>query len=123
MGRIFTYPYVKNIPSCSSSRLLSSITEQDVNNFFKYLRDSNASTKKEDCFCAFDGTTFSSYSDSLSDVEVSKGKQDQELKHFALASIYSSHEGRCAYYRLYRGNIPDIKTIDNFVEVAKGMNY
>jgi len=118
-----THPYNKNISSCSSSRLLSSITEQDINDFFKYLRDSNAPSKKEDCFCAFDGTTFSSYSDKLSEVEVSKGKQNPDLKHFALASIYSSHEARCAYYRLYRGNIPDIKTIDNFVEVAKSMNY
>jgi transposase len=59
----------------------------------------------------------------LSEVEVSKGKQDPELKHFGMAAVYSSREGRCAYYRLYRGNIPDIKTIDNFVDTAKAMGF
>jgi len=40
-----------------------------------------------------------------------------------MAAVYSSYEGRCGYYRLYRGNIPDIKTIDNFVDVSKAMGF
>jgi transposase len=117
------HPYGFDISSSESSAILASITAEHVNGFFKAIRDAGPTRSKEDHFCAFDGTAFSSYSNDLSEVEVSKGKQDPDLKHFAMAAVYSSHEGRCAYYRLYRGNIPDIKTIDNFVDVSKAMGF
>jgi len=117
------HPCGREISSSESSAILASITEEHVNEFFKILRKANPTRSKEDHFCAFDGTAFSSYSNDLSEVEVSKGKQDPDLKHFAMAAVYSSLEGRCAYYRIYRGNIPDSKTIDNFVDVAKAMGY
>jgi transposase len=40
-----------------------------------------------------------------------------------MAAVYSSTERRCVYYRVYRGNIPYINTIDNFVDGAKAMGY
>ncbi len=117
------HPYGGDIGSSESSAILASITAEHVHEFFKAIRNAGPPRSKEDHFCAFDGTAFSSYSDGLGEVEVSRGKQDPDLKHFAMAAVYSSNEGRCAYYRLYRGNIPDIKTIDNFVEVSKAMGY
>ncbi|HKM07031.1 MAG TPA: transposase [Sphaerochaeta sp.] len=117
------HPCGRDISSSESSAILASITEEHVNEFFKILRKANPTRSKEDHFCAFDGTAFSSYSNDLSEVEVSKGKQDPDLKHFAMAAVYSSLERRCVYYRIYRGNIPDSKTIDNFVDVAKAMGY
>ncbi len=117
------HPCGSDISSSESSAILASIQAEHVNGFFKAIRKTGPSRGGEDHFCAFDGSAFSSYSDDLSEVEVSKGKQDPELKHFGMAAVYSSREGRCAYYRLYRGNIPDIKTIDNFVDVAKAMGF
>ena len=117
------HPYGADISSSESSAILASIKAEHVQEFFKAIRNAGPSRSKEDHFCAFDGTAFSSYSNDLSEVEVSKGKQDPDLKHFAMAAVYSSKEGRCVYYRVYRGNIPDIKTIDHFVEVAKAMGY
>jgi transposase len=117
------HPCGCDISSSESSAILASITGEQVNAFFKAIRKTGPSGGGEDHFCAFDGTAFSSYSDDLSEVEVSKGKQDPELRHFGMAAVYSSREGRCAYYRLYRGNIPDITTIDNFVDVAKAMGF
>lgn len=117
------HPYGSDIGSSESSAVLASIKPEHVNGFFKAIRDAGPSRSKEDHFCAIDGTAFSSYSNNLSEVEVSRGKQDPDLRHFAMAAVYSSNEGRCAYYRLYRGNIPDIKTIDNFVDVTKAMGY
>ena len=117
------HPCGRDIGGAESSAILASITAEQVNGFFKAVRDTGPKRSKEDLFCAFDGTAFGSYSDGLSEVEVSQGKQDPDLRHFAMAAVYSSHEGRCAYYRLYRGNIPDIKTIDNFVDVSKAMGY
>ena len=117
------HPYGSDISSSESSTILASIKAEHVHEFFKKIRNSGPSRSKETHFCAFDGTAFSSYSKDLSEVEVSKGKQDPDLKHFAMAAVYSSTERRCVYYRVYRGNIPDIKTIDNFVDVAKAMGY
>ena len=117
------HPYGSDISSSESSAILASITAEHVQEFFKAIRQAGPSRSKEEHFCAFDGSAFSSYSNDLSEVEVSRGKQDPDLKHFAMAAVYSSKEGRCVYYRVYRGNIPDIKTIDHFVEVAKTMGY
>jgi len=117
------HPYGEDISSSESSSLLACITAEQVNEFFKAIRKTVPTRTKEDYFCAFDGTSFSSYSKGLSEVEVSRGKQDPDLQHFAMAAVYSSYEGRCVYYRLYRGNIPDIKTIDNFVDVSKAMGF
>jgi len=117
------HPCGGDIGSSESSAILASITEGHVNEFFKIIRTANPTRSREDHFCAFDGTAFSSYSNDLSEVEVSRGKQDPDLKHFAMAAVYSSKERRCAYYRVYRGSIPDSKTIDNFADVAKAMGY
>lgn len=117
------HPYGHDISGSESSAILASIQAEHVHEFFKAIRKPGTSARGHEYFCAFDGTAFSSYAGGLSEVEVSKGKQDPDLKHFAMASVCSSDEGRCAYYRLYRGNIPDIQTIDNFVDVTKAMGY
>lgn len=113
-----------DISSSDFSRLFASITEENVNTFFSNLNKKNPRVgKNESTYHSFDSTAISSYSDDLSDVEVSKGKQDPDLKHFAIAAVHSAVTNRCAYYRLYRGNIPDSKTIENFVSVTKEMGY
>ncbi len=117
------HPYGSDITSSESSAILASIKSEHVYEFFKAIRNSDPSRSNEYCFCAFDGTAFSSYSNDLSEVEMSKGKQDHNLKQFAITAVYSSTEKRCVYYRVYRGNIPDINTINNFVDVAKAMGY
>lgn len=114
-----------SISSTESSRIFASITEEDVNRFYKEFQTiaNRKSNKKEEYYYAFDSTAFSSYSQELSCVEVSKGKQDAELEHFALAAIHSTLTDGCFYHRIYRGNIPDIKTARDFVNVAKAMGY
>ncbi len=113
-----------DISSSDFSRFFASITEEDVNNFFKNLNKKNPHVgRNENTYYSFDSTAISSYSRDLSDVEVSKGKQDPDLKHFAIAAVHNAVTNRCAYYRLYRGNIPDIKTIDNFVSATKEMGF
>lgn len=74
-------------------------------------------------YCSFDSTAISSYSGNLSDEEASRGKQDPELMHFAIAAVHGSVAGGCAYYRMYRGDIPDVRTIDNFSKTVEEMGY
>jgi hypothetical protein len=113
----------EDISSASSSRLFSSIGEDSVNGFFKALRSLAKDAGGGRHYSYFDSTAFSSYSGGIDLVEASKGKQDPELDHFALAAVYAEKTSMCSYYRLYRGNIPDIKTVKDFVDVAKGMGY
>lgn len=114
----------ENISSCDFSRLFGSITEEKTDKFFMNLNKKNPRVgRNEDTYHSFDATAISSYSDDISDVEVSKGKQDPDLKHFAIAAVHSAVTNRCAYYRVYRGNIPDCKTIENFVSVSNTMGY
>ena len=112
-----------DISSASSSRLFASIGEDSVNGFFKTLRSLAKDAGGGGHYSYFDSTAFSSYSDGIDLVEASKGKQDPDLEHFALAAVYAEKTSMCSYYRLYRGNIPDIKTVRDFVDVAKGMGY
>ena len=118
-----THKHNKDISSSEFSRFLSGITEEKVNLFFRTLDKLVPKKGKRDVYCSFDSTALSSYSDGLSDVEVSKGKQDPDLKHLCIAAAHNSLTKKCGYYRLYRGNIPDIKTIDNFVDEMKGWEF
>lgn len=118
-----THKHARNISSTEFSRFLSKITEEKVNLFFRNLDKLVPKNGKGDAYCSFDSTAISSYSEELSDVEVSKGKQDPDLKHLCIAAAHSSLTKKCGYYRLYRGNIPDIKTIDNFVDEMKGWGF
>ncbi len=118
-----THKHNSDISSSEFSRFLSKITEEKVNLFFRNLDKLVPKQGKGDVYCSFDSTAISSYSEELSDVEVSKGKQDPELKHLCIAAAHSSLTKKCSYYRLYRGNIPDIKTIDNFVDEMKAWEF
>lgn len=115
-ARTSSHPYGDDVSPAAISNLLKSITEEKTIEFFRCL--SEGKRKGRDSFVAFDGTTISSYSGELDMCETSQGKRDPDLRHFAIAAAYSSSSGLCSYYRLYRGNIPDMKTIEDFAAVA-----
>lgn len=118
------HPCGKDISSSESSRLFSSVTETEITKFFRNMDERQSHTgPKGNGYYSFDSTAISSFSENLDAVEVSKGKQDPDLMHFSIAAIHGSRSDMCAYYRLYRGNIPDIKTVNDFTAVSAGMNY
>lgn len=117
--RTSEHPYRSNIGPSSISCFLSSVKESQIEEFYKtLLRSEPRSGKDEDNFIAFDGTTISSFSKDMEMCEVSHGKRDPDLRHFAIAAVYSSRSGRCCYHRLYKGNIPDVNTIEDFCSTA-----
>ena len=118
------HPYGKDISSPESSRLFASVTEAEVTKFFRGLDSIQSKAgRKGNGYYSFDSTAVSSFSENIDAVEVSKGKQDPDLMHFSIAAIHGSRSDMCAYYRLYRGNIPDIRTVNDFVAVTKEMGY
>lgn len=119
-----THTLGNTISSPTISRLFTSIKEEDITKFFKYLNtEAPKEKKKRPYYSSFDSTAFGSYSEEIGLVAPSKGKQDPELEHFSLAAIYDSKTNMCGYYRLYRGNIPDIKTVKDLSDVANAMGF
>jgi transposase len=120
--RSHEHPWGKNIPSSTSSVLLGSITESQVQEFLALQRPRNAG-RGGSGFFSFDSTTISTWSQELSDAEVSRGKQDPHMKHVAIALCYNDRVGRCVSYRIYRANVPDVKTIRVFIEQMRSLGY
>ena len=112
-----------DISSPAISRLFSSISEDLITDFFKKLHKKAPKDMTRGAhYASFDSTAFSSYSEDIDIVAPSKGKQDPNLEHFSLSALYDTRTNMCGYYRLYRGNIPDVKTVSDLVDVANAMN-
>jgi hypothetical protein len=65
-----THPYAENISSQDSSRLFASISDEQVNNFFKL----QAKRRIEKEYWAYDSTSISSYSETLEQIKYGKNK-------------------------------------------------
>lgn len=120
--RSHEHPFGAAIPSSTSSGLLASIGEEQVLEFLKLQRKRNAGQGGSGFF-SFDSTTISTYAKNLSDAEISHGKQDPDMRHVAIALCYNDRIGRCVSYRIYRANVPDVKTIRLFIEQMRLLGY
>lgn len=106
-----THPYGKDIPSQRSSELLSVISEDDKQSFFKL----QAKRRLEEEFLAYDTTSISSYSKSLKQVKYGMNKDHDPLPQINLALIFGETSRLPVYYRKLPGNIPDVKTVTNML--------
>ncbi|NQT60612.1 MAG: transposase [Bacteroidetes bacterium] len=120
--RSHEHPFALTIPSSTSSGLLASIGEEQVLQFLKLQRKRNTGQGGSGFF-SFDSTTISTYAKNLSDAEISHGKQDPGMRHVAIALCYNDRIGRCVSYRIYRANVPDVKTIRLFIEQMRLLGY
>ena len=101
------HPFGKDIPSQRSSELFASITEDTKTKFFKLQGKRRA--EKE--FWNYDITSFSSFSETLRQVQYGHNKENDRLPQINLAMIFGEESGLPFYYRKLAGNIPDSKTI------------
>ena len=62
-----------------------------------------------------DTTTISSYSETLSQVQLGKNKEDDKLPQLKLLLMFGELSGLPFYYRKLAGNIPDSKTVRNLL--------
>ena len=76
------HPCGSDISSSESSAILASVQAEHVNGFFKAIRKKGPSRSKEDHFCAFDGTAFSSYSDRFVRSRGFQGKAGSRAQAF-----------------------------------------
>ena len=110
-GAIHKHPYGEDIPSQRSSELFSSITSRAQADFFRR----QGKRRIENEYWAYDTTTISSYSETLRQVQFGKNKDGNNLPQLKLLLVFGEQSGLPFYYRKLAGNIPDSKTVKNFL--------
>ena len=113
------HPCVKNIPSQRSSELFAAISEDAKEKFF--VLQGKRRIEKE--YLAYDTTSISSYSKSLSQVRYGVNKDHDPLPQINLALLFGEESRLPFYYRKLPGNIPDVKTIKNLIADIDFLKY
>ena len=113
------HPYGKDIPSQRSTELFQSITEEAKMQFFRLQGKRRA--EKE--YWAYDSTSISSRSETLKQVKFGKNKDDDHLPQINLALVFGEESKLPFYYRKIAGNIPDVKTIREFLRELDVLGY
>ncbi len=106
------HPYGEDIISPRSSELFASITEEQIQKFFRL----QGRRRMEDEYWAYDSTSISSYSETLAQVQYGKNKDDDKLPQLNLLLVFGEGSGLPFYYRKLAGNIPDVKTVKHLLE-------
>lgn len=106
------HPYDGDITSPGSSELFSTIKDDQVNKFFRL----QGRRRVEDEYWAYDSTSISSYSETLSQVQYGKNKENDKLPQINLLLVFGEKSGLPFYYRKLAGNVPDSKTVKHLLE-------
>ena len=106
------HPYGADISSPRSSEFFSSITDEQINKFFRL----QGKRRVVDEYWAYDSTSISSYSETLAQVQYGKNKEDDKLPQLNLLLVFGEESGLPFYYRKLAGNIPDSKTVKHLLE-------
>ena len=118
-GILHKHPYGKNIPSQRSSDLFASITEAQKQQFFTLQGKRKADRE----FWAYDTTSISSYSETLSQVQYGHNKEHDPLAQLNLAIVFGADSNLPFYYRKLAGNIPDSKTVRHLLGDLDQMGF
>lgn len=106
------HPFDNDIASPRSSELFSSITDEEINKFFRL----QGKRRVEDEYWAYDSTSISSYSETLAQIQYGRNKEDDKLQQLNLLLVFGEKSGLPFYYRKLAGNIPDAKTVKHLLE-------
>lgn len=106
------HPYGADISSPRSSEFFASITDEQVNKFFRL----QGKRRVDEEYWAYDSTSISSYSETLAQVQYGKNKEDDKLPQLNLLLVFGEESGLPFYYRKLAGNIPDSKTVKHLLE-------
>ena len=109
--KLHKHPYGKNISSERSTSVLSSISEDGKNKFFKL----QGKRRIEKEFNAYDTTSISSNSEILKHVVYGKNKENDDLPQLNLALLYGEESMLPFYYRKLPGNMSDMKIVSSLL--------
>jgi hypothetical protein len=117
--KLHIHPHGEDIPSQRSSELFQSIDEENRMRFF----EKQGKRRIENEYWAFDITSISSYSETLSQVKKGRNKEHDRLAQINLALLFGEESGLPFYYRKLAGNITDVKTIKQLMSEFDIMGY
>ncbi|MDD4297853.1 MAG: IS1634 family transposase [Ruminiclostridium sp.] len=117
--KLHIHPYGEDIVSQRSTELFQSIDEESRMRFFE--KQGKRRIEKE--YWAFDTTSISSYSETLSQVEKGRNKEDDRLSQINLALLFGEESGLPFYYRKLAGNITDVKIVKQLMSEFDVMGY
>ena len=106
------HPGGEDLTSQRSSELFQSIREEQIADFFR--RQGRRRLEHE--YWAYDSTSISSYSETLTQVQYGHNKEDDRLPQLNLLLVFGEQSGLPFYYRKLAGNIPDVKTVRKLLE-------
>lgn len=92
-----------NINSAQSSRLFSSIREEEILLFFREWMKH----KKSKEYIAYDVTSISSYSHNMKELEWGYNRDKEQLPQINIGMYYGEESRLPLYYRIYPGSISD----------------
>jgi transposase len=110
-GQIHRHPYGSDISSPRSSEFFSSITDQQIQQFFRLQGKRRIAEE----YWAYDSTSISSYSETLRQIQYGKNKENDRLPQLNLLLVFGEKSGLPFYYRKLAGNIPDSKTVNHLL--------
>lgn len=117
--KLHIHPHGEDLPSQRSSELFQSIDEESRMRFFE--KQGKRRIEKE--YWAFDITSISSYSETLSQVKKGHNKEHDRLPQINLALLFGEESGLPFYYRKLAGNISDVKTVKQLMSEFDVMGY
>ena len=101
------------------SKLLESITADQRQQYMK-RRLNHSCGGENNNFWAFDTTSISSYSETLSKVAYGHNKEDPEMPMIKIALLIDETNGEPLYYKVLNGSIADVSLLRNlFVDLAQ----
>ena len=106
------HPYGQDIASPRSSEMFASINDEQIEKFLRL----QARRRVEDEYWAYDSSSFSSYSETLRQVQWGKNKENDRLPQINLLLVFGEKSGLPFYYRKLAGNIPDSRTVKHLLE-------
>lgn len=116
---IHRHPHGAVISSQRSSELLSSMTEEARQRFFRLQGKRRAERE----YLAYDSTSVSSYSKCLRQVRYGNNKDHEALEQINLALLFGQVSRLPFYYRKLAGNIPDVKTLRKLLADMNTLGY
>lgn len=117
-AQLHEHPFGEIISSQKSSELFQAITEEQRMHFFQL----QAKRRSENEYWAFDTTSISSYSETLTQVKRGRNKEHDRLPQINLAFLFGEKSRIPFYYRKLPGNITDVSILNQLLEEMDGLN-
>lgn len=114
-------PYQRPLSSGQISKLLKSISDDEITKFLKVLnleqgKIEDANVGKAKIYYAVDSTSVSTYAAKLTPAQWGHNKDGDLLKQINVLMIVHQETGLPLFYRAYAGAVPDVSTVANMLK-------